>query len=188
MTRSKIEWTDETWNPVTGCTKISPGCKNCYAQRMAMRLRGRCGYPQKNPFSVTLHPDKLGDPLHWKKPRKVFVCSMGDLFHSSVPYEYIEKVFYVMIMANNCIFQVLTKRAVEMLRFVEFFQDRANIDLSSVKNIWLGVSCENQDAANTRIPVLLNTPAAVRFISCEPLIGDIYLNEVENSSLSLIHI
>src|SRR5690606_21334656 len=96
MGQTRIEWADAVWNPITGCTPISEGCENCYARRMAKRLRGRYGYPKDDPFKVTLHPDKLSEPLKWKKPRRIFVCSMGDLFHEDVPFDYITKVFDVM--------------------------------------------------------------------------------------------
>jgi protein gp37 len=111
------EWTEETWNPVTGCTKVSPGCEHCYAERMSKRLAGRAGYPADEPFRVTLHPERLGQPLRWRKPRLVFVASMGDLFHEDVPNEYIAAVFGVMAAAQRCTFQVLTKRPKRMLEW-----------------------------------------------------------------------
>lgn len=121
MMASKIQWTDETWNPVTGCTKISAGCKNCYAERMSKRLRGRHGYPADDPFAVTLRPDRLSDPLGWKKPRMIFVNSMSDLFHKSVPFEFIAKCFDVMWSCPQHQFQVLTKRVDRMVEFVESY-------------------------------------------------------------------
>lgn len=120
MGKSKIEWTDVVWNPVTGCTKISPGCKNCYAERMSKRLAGRAGYPRDNPFRVTLHPDRLGQPLRWKKPRRVFVCSMGDLFHHSLAYHYISAVFGVMAVCQQHTFIVLTKRPQIMKKYFDW--------------------------------------------------------------------
>jgi len=168
---TKIEWTHSTWNPVTGCTKVSAGCQNCYAERMAKRLAGRYGYPADEPFRVTLHEDQLSKPLSWRKPRMVFVCSMGDLFHEDVPDEFITKVFDVMAEArwDGHIFQVLTKRPQRMR---EFLLAREAL---SAPNVWLGVSAENQETADQRIPILLDTPAAVRFVSCEPLLGPVDL-------------
>jgi len=177
MAKTSIEWTDETWNPVTGCTKVSEGCRNCYAERIASRFWGERKFDQ-----VMCHAERLDAPLRWRKPRKVFVCSMGDLFHPQVPFGYIEEVFNVMVKASQHIFQVLTKRAVDMRTFVLHYQERKGIDLSLVDNIWLGVSCESQPEASTRIPVLINTPAAIHFISCEPLLGGIWLNETENDN------
>ena len=111
---TKIEWTDETWNPVTGCTPVSEGCRNCYARKMSKRLRGRFGYPADDPFRVTFHPDKLGDPLKMRKPRMIFVCSMGDLFHEDVPDATIHRIFGIMAFCSQHIFQVLTKRPERM--------------------------------------------------------------------------
>lgn len=164
---TKIEWTDETWNPVTGCTKVSQGCKNCYAERHANRMRGRCGYPGDDPFKVTLHHDRLEQPLGWRKPRRVFVCSMGDLFHEDVPAQFIGNIFGVMGRGSQHTFQVLTKRPQRMMRIVGA--------TAPPPNVWLGVSVENQAAADERIPILLQTPAAVRFVSCEPLLGPVDL-------------
>ena len=177
MGKSKIEWTEETWNPVTGCTKISPGCKNCYAERMAKRLGGRFGYPAPPyHFDVTLHYDRLNDPLGWKKPRMIFVCSMGDLFHEDIPTSFIQSVFQVMHRAHWHTFQVLTKRAWRM--------DDLSVVLSWPENVWAGITVENQRAADVRIPYLLRVPAAVRFLSCEPLLEPLnlsgYLRPVPN--------
>lgn len=175
---SKIEWTDETWNPVTGCTKISPGCANCYAERMAKRLAGRFGYPEDEPFRVTFHPDRLDQPLRWKKPRRVFVCSMGDLFHQNVLNTWRLKVFWRMVDTNRHTYQVLTKRSLAMRLF---FSNNLNVDGSLCmadmcvpwpqEHIWLGVTAEDQKRADERIPLLLQTPAAVRFVSVEPMLG-----------------
>ena len=107
---TKIEWADESWNPVTGCTKVDEGCRNCYAERMSKRLRGRCGYPADDPFRVTLHPDRLKKPLHWRKPRRVFVNSMSDLFHKDVPSSFISDVWDQMIFAPQHQYMILTKR------------------------------------------------------------------------------
>lgn len=170
-TRTKIEWTEATWNPVTGCTPISPGCAHCYARRMAKRLAGRCGYPAApHEFDVTLHPDKLGEPLRWKKPRRVFVCSMSDLFHENVPFEFIRRIFRTMEFARAHTFQVLTKRADRMHEFVQWYASDRNTYWPS-SNVWLGVTAENQEQADKRTPLLLQTPAAVRFVSVEPMLG-----------------
>lgn len=161
---SYIEWTDSTWNPVTGCTKISPGCKNCYAERMANRLNAMGQKRYKNNFKVTLHEDLIETPLLWKKPRIVFVNSMSDLFHKEVPDDFIKRVFNVMVKADQHIFQVLTKRS---KRLVEL-----SPELSWSTNIWTGVSIENQSMVN-RINDLRKVPSQVRFLSIEPLIGSI---------------
>ena len=182
-----IEWTDEVWNPVHGCTKVSAGCQNCYAERMAKRLKGRCGYPADDPFRVTLRPDRLGQLDSWQKPRMVFVCSMGDLFHEAVPFGFIAKV---MGRIHGCqkryggradhTFQILTKRPARMCEFFEWYLERVGFDAwpREYPHVWLGTSVENQAAADERVPHLLNTPAAVRFLSCEPLLGPVYLGGV----------
>lgn len=171
---TKIEWTDETWNPVTGCTPISEGCKNCYAARMANRLRGRFGYPADEPFRVTVHPDRLGDPFHWRKPRRIFVCSMGDLFHKNVPVGFIDRAFVVMAGSRRHTFIVLTKRAAELGAWCRHQRERAAREIDYVKlplpNVWQGVSVENADNL-WRIDELRHVPAAVRFLSLEPLLG-----------------
>lgn len=175
---TKIEWvarpgtTPESWNPVTGCTKVSPGCKHCYAERMARRLAGRHGYPEApNHFDVTLHPDRLEQPLRWRKPRTVFVCSMSDLFHEDVPEEWIDRIFSVIDEARTHTYLILTKRAERMY---EYTHNEAYIDWQW-PHVWLGVTAENQAMADERIPLLLETPAAVRFVSLEPLLEQIYL-------------
>lgn len=211
MSASTIEWTDKTWNPVTGCDRVSRGCDNCYALSMAGRLKGMGsakyqtdGRPETSGpgFGVQCHPDVLEAPLRWRKPRKVFVNSMSDLFHPQVPDEFIAEVFAVMWLAREHTFQVLTKRP-----------SRARVLLSSdgwwrtvaeavdaraaspgpcpglvgmepagphhpLDNAWLGVSVEDQERADQRIPLLLDTPAAVRFLSCEPLLGPVDLRTV----------
>ena len=170
---SKIEWTDKTWNPVTGCTKISPGCIHCYAERMAKRLAGRFGYPAApHEFDVTLRPDRLQQPLGWAKPRRVFVCSMSDLFHHEVPFRFQEDVWTVMASCRQHIFQVLTKRPRLMSQAVSALVNRGS---GILDNVWAGASIENQEQADKRIPALLQTPAAVRFVSLEPLLGPIDL-------------
>jgi len=164
LTASKIEWTDTTWNPVTGCTKISAGCKNCYAERMAHRLQCMENVRYRNGFCLTLHPDLISKPLNWKKPRFVFVNSMSDLFHEDVPIQFIKEVFHTMSLANHHIFQILTKRSKRL--------EEISSKLEWSSNIWMGVSVENQNVVN-RISNLRKVPANVRFISCEPLIGPI---------------
>jgi len=161
---SAIEWTDATWNPVTGCTKISPGCKNCYAHRMAHRLHAM-GQPRyRNNFDVTLHPDLLEQPLRWVQPRKIFVNSMSDLFHPEVPAEFIQAVFDVMGQAYWHTFQILTKRSDRLAELAG--------QLPWHDNIWMGVSVENKDYTH-RIDHLRKVRAAVRFLSVEPLLGPI---------------
>ena len=178
---SQIEWTDETWNPVTGCTPVSEGCKNCYAARMAKRLAGRAGYPKDDPFRVTRHADKQDDPLHWRKPRRVFVCSMGDLFHEDVPDAFIYRVLEVILLTPRHTYQMLTKRPGRMAAVLGGYE--------AIPNLWLGVTAENQQTADERIPLLLQTPAAVRFVSIGPMLGPIdvspYLGQVHADALGL---
>ena len=180
---TKIEWTEETWNPVTGCTKISAGCQHCYAERMAHRLAGRFGYPPApDQFKVTLHPDRLDDPLHWNKPRKVFVCSMGDLFHENVDPEIIMQVIDVIVATPKHTYQILTKRPERMYRYLkQYFK---HISKKVPTNLRLGVTAENQEAADERIPWLLKTTAAVRFVSVEPMLGPVLLDDGCNSWLT----
>jgi len=176
MSKTKIEWTDVVWNPVTGCTKVSEGCQNCYAERMAKRLAGRCGYPEEDPFRVTLHPDRLNEPLKWKKPRRVFVCSMGDLFHEDVPLEFIGKVLCLARSLPEHTFIFLTKRPIRMRSALLAWDMTGKTNGIPSSHLWFGVTCENQKAADERIPILLDTPAAVRFISIEPMLEEIDLN------------
>jgi protein gp37 len=159
---SGIEWTESTWNPVTGCDKISPGCKHCYAERMAERLRAMGQPNYRNGFELTLQPKMLELPLAWKKPQTIFVNSMSDLFHDDVPVEYIKKVFEVMGRAHWHRFQVLTKRAERLATLAP--------RLSWTPNVWMGVSVENADYL-WRIDHLRSTRAAVKFLSLEPLLG-----------------
>lgn len=159
---SKIEWTETTWNPVTGCDKISAGCKNCYAERMAIRLKAMNVPRYKNGFSLTLHEDVIDLPRQWKHPRLIFVNSMSDLFHERVPLAFIEAVFEVMNDCPQHTFQILTKRS----RRLREVSDK----LSWAPNIWMGVSIENKQVIE-RIEDLKQTAAIVRFLSCEPLIG-----------------
>lgn len=163
---TKIEWAEEIWNPVTGCSPVSEGCQNCYAKRMANRLRGRYGYPEDKPFKVTSHPDRLDQPLKWKKPRRIFVCSMGDLFHKDVPFSFICDVFARILLETRHTFLILTKRPERMK---EFF-DTLLVKKLPLPNVWLGVTAENQDQADLRIPILLEIPAKVRFVSVEPML------------------
>ena len=165
--RSSIEWTEATWNPVTGCTQVSPGCAHCYAKTFAERFRGVPGHPYEHGFDLQLRPDRLEQPLLWKRSRVIFVNSMSDLFHEDVPLTYIRRVFDVMERAQQHTFQVLTKRA-----------DRAaalSDELTWPTNVWMGVSVENQRWA-TRVDALRLVPGAVRFLSCEPLLGSLTLD------------
>lgn len=174
---TKIEWCEETWNPITGCTPISEGCQNCYAKRLSNRLKGRCGYDKDNPFSVTLHPDKLDQPLRWRKPRRVFVCSMGDLFHPKVKSQSIAEVFDIIAQAQNHTFLILTKRPRRMKAVLEGFREIWECSCVGwpLPNLWLGVTAENQQRADERIPILLQIPAAKRFVSIEPMLGAVDL-------------
>ena len=176
--RSAIEWTDATWNPVRGCTKISPGCKHCYAERFAERFRGVPGHPFEQGFDLKLIPDKLNIPLHWRTPRRVFVNSMSDLFHEAVPTEYIARVGEVMRAAKWHIFQVLTKRPSRM----QYLLNNELQELGSLQNVWWGVSVEDREYGVPRIELLRDTNAAVRFLSIEPLLeslGRIDLSRID---------
>lgn len=161
-TNSKIEWTEITWNPVTGCSKISDGCKNCYAERMANRLCSMGSDRYKNRFKVTLHHDLLTLPLQWKQAKMIFVNSMSDLFHEDIPLEFIQSVFQTMGDCPQHTFQVLTKRSNRLVKIAN--------QLNWPTNVWMGVSVENDKVIN-RVNDLRQVPAAVRFLSCEPLIG-----------------
>lgn len=189
-----IQWTDETWNPVTGCDRVSPGCAHCYAAAIAKRFWGDRKFED-----VQFHPERLGQPLRWRKPRRVFVDSMGDIFHESVTDEQLDRIFAVMALTQEHTYQVLTKRPERMLEYCQYLYgsfdksfdriDQHAVDMSGspcaagavedrdipFSNIWLGVSVENQAVADKRIPLLLQTPAAVRFLSCEPLLGEVDL-------------
>ncbi len=218
---SPIEWTDATWNPTRGCTKVTPGCKHCYAETFAERWRGVPGHPYEQGFDLRLVPHKLAEPLHWRKPRRIFVNSMSDLFHKDVPNEYIAAVFGVMAAAPHHTFQVLTKRAVRMLGWFNWMSDFAleqraiaqapnktltatdaayqamldNDETSAqqmkprldaawrlarddklgwpLPNVHIGVSAEDQERWDERVPFLMDCPAAVRFVSVEPMLGSI---------------
>lgn len=163
-TKSSIEWTETTWNPLTGCTKISPGCKNCYADRMAHRLFAMGVERYRNKFQLTLHEGSLREPYSWKKPRMVFVNSMSDLFHKDVPTIFIQRVFKVMQDNPQHQFQVLTKRAERL--------EKVASDLEWPRNVWMGVSVESQEYT-WRIKYLRAVPAHIRFLSIEPMLGPI---------------
>lgn len=208
MASTLIEWTDATWNPVTGCDKVSPGCAHCYAEVVAARFWATqyapVEYEEYDPTicgpvkemrlrrftDVQCHEDRLDAPLRWKKPRLVFVNSMSDLFHEDVPDEFIDRVFAVMALAPRHTFQVLTKRPRRMLKWatlnstgghvfhVASTTGRPQSGVWPLPNVWLGVPVENQHFADERIPLLLQTPAAVRFISAEPLLGPIDLRHL----------
>ena len=165
--RSAIEWTEATWNPITGCTQVSPGCAHCYAKTFAERFRGVPGHPYEVGFDLTLRPERLQQPLQWKRPRTIFVNSMSDLFHEEISLDYIRQVFDVMEQAHWHQFQVLTKRSERLAELAP--------SLPWPDNVWMGVSVENQ-RWTTRIDDLRTVPAAIRFLSCEPLLGPLDLN------------
>lgn len=180
-----IEWTNQTWNVVTGCDRISPGCDNCYALTMAKRLKGMGSAKYQNDgdprtsgpgFAITGHPDTLGEPLRWKKPRRVFVNSMSDLFHARVTTNLITDVWKIMAATPQHTYQILTKRASRLAPVLA--KVHAELGLTDpLPNVWLGVSVESQKYADLRIPALLTAPAAVRFLSCEPLLGPVDLKQ-----------
>ena len=176
-TNSPIEWTDATWNPVTGCSKISPGCKHCYAERMANRLKAMGQKNYRNGFEVTLQPQMLELPLHWKTPRRIFVNSMSDLFHVDVPLSYIKDVFDVMRRARWHQFQVLTKRAERI--------EELSPKLKWQPNIWMGVSVENEECLY-RIDHLRKTGADVKFLSLEPLLGPLPKMELRGIDWAIV--
>jgi protein gp37 len=169
--KSSIEWTDATWNPVRGCTKISPGCTHCYAETFAERFRGVKGHPFEQGFDLRLVPEKLNAPILWRKPLRIFVNSMSDLFHDQVPDDYIEEVAKVMVRANWHTYQVLTKRSERM---AELLRTRLNF-AAALPHIWWGVSVENRRFGMPRIDHLRNAPAQTRFLSIEPLLEDLGL-------------
>lgn len=162
-TNTAIEWTDKTWNPTTGCNKVSPGCKHCYAEVLTKRFPR--GFPSG--FEFTLHPERLDDPKRWRKSSRVFVNSMSDLFHERMPLSFLSEIFRVMEECPRHVFQILTKRHERMLELAP--------KLPWPENVWMGVSVENQDYAH-RVRYLREVPAAVRFLSCEPLLGPLKLN------------
>jgi protein gp37 len=167
--RSRIEWTDATWNPVRGCTKISPGCAHCYAETFAERFRGVKGHPYEQGFDLRLVPNKIYEPLTWRSPRRVFVNSMSDLFHDGVSDDYIASVADVMVRADWHVYQVLTKRSERMRDLL-----KSRLRFAAAKSyIWWGVSVENRTCGLPRIKHLRSSPATVRFLSIEPLLEDI---------------
>jgi protein gp37 len=166
--KSTIEWTDTTWNPVTGCTKVSKGCDNCYAERFSERFRGVAGHPFETGFDLTLRPERVSQPLSWKRPRMVFVNSMSDLFHKKIPASYISQVFDTMERTPWHVYQVLTKRSSLLRKFVN---QRYPSGLAP-QHIWLGVSIEDR-AALVRLKHLQETRASIRFVSFEPLLGPV---------------
>ena len=196
---TNISWTESTWNPITGCDEVSPGCDHCYAKTLAERFRGTPGHYFERGFDVVLRPDKLDQPLRWTRPRRIFVDSMSDVFHKDVSDDYVAQVFAIMALAPQHTFQLLTKRHGRMRSllnsqtFLQLVWDRMramSFDRTTnmaprlvlptslewpLPNVWAGVSVEDQDRANLRIPALLDTPAVVRFISCEPLLGPVDL-------------
>lgn len=193
---TSIEWTDRTWNPVTGCTKVSPGCDRCYADAIARRFAGTPAFP--NGFAVTLRPDRLTAPMAWRRPSRVFVNSMSDLFHDQVPDTFIARVWAVMAGTGRHTYQVLTKRHGRMRALLRSPEFRAQVrelrvrhvgmadhdldwptalDVWPPRNVWVGVSAEDQARAGLRVPALLATPAEVRFVSAEPLLGPIDLRD-----------
>lgn len=208
--KTGIEWSDATWNPVTGCAKVSQGCKHCYAEREWSRMTKLVpAYAGRDFTDVRTHDDRLDQPLRWRKPRMIFVNSMSDLFHDDVPFEFIDRVFAVMALAGQHVFQVLTKRPARMREYLlqrsesmlasdwpassplavaariiskergDALPNNAPLHIAGnwpLNNVWLGVSVEDQAAADERIPLLLDTPAAVRWISAEPLLGPVRLS------------
>lgn len=196
--KSRIEWTDATWNPVTGCLKVSAGCKNCYAERDWARLQRLPAYAGRAFTDVAVHEDRLLQPLRWKRPRRIFVNSLSDVFLESLPTEAIDKIFAVIglafVMGKDHVFQLLTKRAERMHQYLNdpdtvWRVTRAMKELGPelpgensppawpLPNLWLGVSIEDQDAADKRVPLLLASPAHVRWVSAEPLLGPLRLKE-----------
>jgi protein gp37 len=188
MAKSKIDWCDAVWNPVVGCKKVSAGCKNCYAERMALRLAamGRPEYLEVTGRGWTGHakclPERLDEPLQWKKPRRIFVNSMSDLFHEDVPDEFIAAVWMRMLSAYWHTFIILTKRPERMAELVpKIFYNQIENQLHIAENVQLGVSVEDQATADERIPWLLKTPAAVRLVSVEPMLGPVYIELMPNA-------
>jgi len=188
MATTKIEWADKVWNPITGCTPVSAGCKNCYAKRMANRLRGRCGYPAENPFAVTLHIEKTYEPLKWKKPQRIFVSSMGDWMHEDVPVDYIDQILEVIDACPQHTFLTLTKRPENLQEKLwgvtkeNPFRFLGGGDY--LKNLWIGVSIEDQPSADKRLRELFQVEKSMtgrehglaamkKFVSYEPAIGEV---------------
>lgn len=191
-----IEWATKTWNPIIGCSKVSEGCDNCYAEKMACRLAGmqnkQIGTDYSSVTSVNrdMKPkywggnslyryDQVTKPARWKKPQTIFVCSMGDLFHKSVKFEFISAVYDVMCDYSHHTYIILTKRPERMLQFYEWKKEYYGVKWQAKNNIWLGVSAENQNQANKRIPILMDIPALIKFVSIEPMLGDIDLTKIK---------
>ena len=179
--RSSIEWTESTWNPVTGCTKVSRGCDHCYAERLAERFRGVEGHAFENGFDLTLRPERLNQPISWKRPRMIFVNSMSDLFHKDIPLWFIDQVFTTMEKADWHTFQILTKRSPTMR---DYLSKRYRQE-SAPNHIWCGVSVEDQ-AAITRVRHLQEAPAVVRFLSVEPLLGPVGFGDISGISWVIV--
>lgn len=192
MSKTKIEWATDTWNPITGCTPCSPGCDHCYAKRMANRLQAMGSPKYKDGFEVRFHPDVLDEPLKWRKKRTVFVCSMGDLFHENVQFPYIRQVFQTIVSCNVHTFMVLTKRPRRILEFAKWMVEEHILAIRPAgeirdwliqpqdiakfpPNVHLGVTACNQKEADEKIPILLQIPAAHRFVSIEPMLGPVNL-------------
>ena len=180
--QSKIEWTDATWNPVRGCNKVSPGCKHCYAETFAERFRGVPGHPYEQGFDLRIVPAKLNTPLDWKQPRRIFVNSMSDLFHEDVPIDYVRQVAQVMRSADWHTYQILTKRAKRLRKLLSCELS----EFSQLSHIWWGVSVENRKHGLPRISELQAAPAAVRFLSVEPLLEDLGLIDLDGISWVIV--
>ncbi len=179
--KSSIEWTESTWNPVTGCTKVSRGCDNCYAERLSERFRGLPGHHFEKGFDLTLRPERLSRPLSWKRPRMIFVNSMSDLFHKEIPLSFVDQVFTTMEKADWHTFQILTKRSPIMR---DYLSKRYGQE-SAPKHIWCGVSVEDQ-AAVARVRHLQGAPATVRFLSVEPLLGPVGFGDISGISWVIV--
>ena len=178
---NRIGWCTRTWNPVTGCTPISEGCQHCWAKRMASRLAGRYGYPEDNPFNVTVHPDRLTEPSSWRASQRVFVISMGDLFHELVPIKFFSDIMNVILQNPHHTFMLLTKRPENMHKLLSERAPDWKMALRyeyeiPLNNLWLGVTVENQKRANERIPILLDIPAKIHFVSVEPMLEQVELD------------
>lgn len=198
-----IEWTDATWNPLRGCTRVSEGCRFCYAERMAARFSGP-GLPFEGLATMTkqgprwtgevrLLYEEVDRPLRWRKPRRIFVDSVSDLFHEKVPFEFIALIYDTMRQATWHVFQILTKRAERMYKFIswyirETFDGAVDAFLKAFRHVWHGVSVENQEAADERIPLLLKVPAKVRFLSCEPFLGPLDIRKYIGASGAFLRV
>lgn len=172
--RTSIEVTEATWNPITGCSPVSPGCRRCYAKRFAHRLKGRYGYPSDTPFAITVHPERMEQPLYWNRPRHIFAGSMGDLFHKDVPQDALRQVFEVMARSPHHVYMVITKRPQELARRAQALDPQLLERL--LGHVWMGVSAEDQDCAAERLPQLLDAWPGHVFACCEPLLGRLDLS------------